>query len=119
MNTLERILQLAAESKMTNKAIEEATGISNGSFSKWKKGNYAPSADSVLKIATYFHVSTDYLFCLSDIREVQTVGISLTEHELLLLKAFREADAAGQQNIIFTCQLEMRKAEKGESVNVG
>ena len=42
MDTLERILELQKQSGLTVKALEAATGISNGSFSKWKKGTYAP-----------------------------------------------------------------------------
>lgn len=37
MDTLERILELQKQSGLTVKALEAATGISNGSFSKWKK----------------------------------------------------------------------------------
>ena len=46
MDTLERILELQKQSGLTVKALEAATGISNGSFSKWKKGTYAPSAEA-------------------------------------------------------------------------
>lgn len=82
MDTLERILELQKQSGLTVKALEAATGISNGSFSKWKKGTYAPSAEAVLRLAKYFHVSTDYLFCLSD-SPYPKVEISLTEREQL------------------------------------
>ena len=106
MNTLERILTLQEEAKVTAKTIEDATGISNGSFSKWKKGAYAPSAEAVLKLAAYFHVSTDYLFCLSDIRETAKIEKSLTDMEQLLLDTFRAVGAAGQANIIHACLTE-------------
>lgn len=94
----------------------DIAGVSSGAISGWKKGSM-PKGDALCRIAEHFSVTTDYLLGLSELRKPQPS--TLTEHELLLLKAFREADAAGQQNIIFACQLEMRKAEKGESVNVG
>ena len=119
MNTLERILSLATESGQTNKAVEEATGLSNGSFSKWKKGDYAPSADAVLKLAQYFNVSTDYLFCLSDNREAQNLEVSLTEDELLLLNVFRSAPREGQFRIIQVCMNERIVEEKREEINAG
>ncbi len=120
MNTVERIFALVEESGLTNKAIEQAVGIANGSFSKWKKGDYAPSADYILKLAKYFNVSTDYLFCLSDVREVQTkVEISLTDEERLLLDAYRSVTAQGRFHIIQVCMNEKELAEKGESVSVG
>ena len=54
MDTLERILELQKQSGLTVKALEAATGISNGSFSKWKKGTYAPSAEAVLRLLNIF-----------------------------------------------------------------
>lgn len=113
MDTLERILELQKQSGLTVKALEAATGISNGSFSKWKKGTYAPSAEAVLRLAKYFHVSTDYLFCLSD-SPYPKVEISLTEKEKILIDAYRAADDMGQLNIIYVCLDEMKKSKRGQ-----
>lgn len=113
MDTLERILELQKQSGLTVKALEAATGISNGSFSKWKKGTYAPSAEAVLRLAKYFHVSTDYLFCLSD-SPYPKVEISLTRKEKILIDAYRAADDMGQLNIIYVCLDEMKKSERGQ-----
>lgn len=113
MDTLERILELQKQSGLTVKALEAATGISNGSFSKWKKGTCAPSAEAVLRLAKYFHVSTDYLFCLSD-SPYPKVEISLTEKEKILIDAYRAANDMGQLNIIYVCLDEMKKA-KGDN----
>lgn len=113
MDTLERILELQKQSGLTVKALEAATGISNGSFSKWKKGTYAPSAEAVLRLAKYFHVSTDYLFCLSD-SPYPKVEISLTRKEKILIDAYRAADDMGQLNIIYVCLDEMKKKSKRE-----
>lgn len=113
MDTLERILELQKQSGLTVKALEAATGISNGSFSKWKKGTYAPSAEAVLRLAKYFHVSTDYLFCLSD-SPYPKVEISLTEKEKLLIDAYRAANDMGQLNIIYVCLDEMKKSKRGQ-----
>lgn len=113
MDTLERILELQKQSGLTVKALEAATGISNGSFSKWKKGTYAPSAEAVLRLAKYFHVSTDYLFCLSD-SPYPKVEISLTEKEKILIDAYRAANDMGQLNIIYVCLDEMKKSKRGQ-----
>lgn len=113
MDTLERILELQKQSGLTVKALEAATGISNGSFSKWKKGTYAPNAEAVLRLAKYFHVSTDYLFCLSD-SPYPKVEISLTGKEKILIDAYRAADDMGQLNIIYVCLDEMKKSKRGQ-----
>ena len=118
MSFYERYELLCAERGMKAQSQEmlDVTGVKSPSISGWKNGSM-PKADVLCRLSTYFDVTTDYLLGLSEVRK-PTMG-NLSEHEFLLLKAFREADAAGQQNIIFACQLEMRKAEKGESTNVG
>lgn len=118
MTFYDRYEQLCSEHGMRPQTPEmlEISGVTSGSVSGWKKGAL-PKAEALCRLAAHFHVTTDYLLGLSEVRNPQT--ITLTDHEMLLLKAFRAADAEGQQNIIFTCQYEMRKAEKGESVNAG
>ena len=103
--------------KPQSKEMQVITGVSSPAISNWGKKGALPNAEVLCRIAKHFNITTDYLLCLSEVREPQTV--TLTDHEMLLLKAFRAADAEGQQNIIFTCQLEMRKAENGESVSAG
>ena len=78
-----------------------------------EKGNLCASAEAVLRLAKYFHVSTDYLFCLSD-SPYPKVEISLTRKEKILIDAYRAADDMGQLNIIYVCLDEMKKA-KGNS----
>lgn len=118
MTFYDRYKLLCSEHGMRPQTPEmlEITGVTSGSVSGWSKGAL-PKADVLCRLANYFDVTTDYLLGLSELRKPQ--AITLTDHELLLLKAFRAADAEGQQNIIFTCQLELRKAEKGENVSAG
>lgn len=119
MDTVDRIFELVKESGLSNQAVEKAAGLSNGSFSKWKKREYLPSADYILKLARYFEVSADYLFCLSDVKEVQQIGISLTQEEELLVNAFRSTSTQGRFRIIQVCMNEMDTTGKGATVNAG
>lgn len=118
MTTIERIMELQEERGLNAKTLETEAGLTNGSITSWKKAKYAPGTEAITKLAKYFGVTTDYLLCLSDTRTPK-VGISLSDHEQLLIKAFRSADAEGQQNIIFACQYELRKTGKGEVVSAG
>ena len=115
MTTIERILELQEESGMNNKALETAVGLTNASITSWKKGKYAPGVDAIVKLAQFFHVSTDYLLCLSDAR-THEVGISLSEEERLLIEAYRTTNVQGRFNIIHVC---MSEKGKGEAVLVG
>lgn len=61
MNFSERLEMLLAEKKETRTHLAEVIGITNQSFSDWKKRGTIPNADIVLKIANYFNVSVDWL----------------------------------------------------------
>jgi len=95
MNVVDRIAKLQSEHGLNNKSLELATGLRNGCVSSWKKGRYAPSAEAVVKLAKYFHVTTDYLFGLSESREPQSVS-SLTPEETRLIYKYRYLDDEGK-----------------------
>ena len=51
---------------ITAKQLTQVIGLSSSAISEWKKGKAKPSAEAVVKIAEHFHVTTDYLFNLTD-----------------------------------------------------
>lgn len=61
MTFSDRLDLLLTEKKETRTHLAEIIGITNQSFSDWKKRGTIPSADIVLKIANYFSVSIDWL----------------------------------------------------------
>lgn len=118
MTFYERYEALCAERGMKPQTPEmlAVAGVSSPSVSGWKNGSQ-PKIDVICRLSKYFEVTADYLIGLSEVRNPQ--AIVLSDHEQLLVNAFRSADAEGQQNIIFACQLELRKSGKRESVNAG
>lgn len=118
MTFYERYETLCTERGMKPQTPEmlAVAGVSSPSVSGWKNGSQ-PKMDVICRLSKYFDVTADYLIGLSEVRKPQTIVLS--DHEQLLIKAFRAADAEGQQNIIFSCQLELRKAGKGEVVSAG
>lgn len=62
-----RIKQLCAEKGITLNRLEVELGMSATSISKWKH-SVSPTIDKIAKVASYFHVSIDYLVGASDIR---------------------------------------------------
>ena len=46
--------------------MEIGAGLANSSISQWKKGKGKPSLDNIVKLSKFFHVSSDYLLCLTD-----------------------------------------------------
>ena len=64
----ERIKGLCSKNGISINALEIELGLGQGSIKKWN-GTSSPSTDSLIKIATKFNVSLDYLTCRTDIEE--------------------------------------------------
>ena len=62
----ERIKRLCAKKGITIAKLESDLGFGNASIKKWERMS-SPSIDKVVKVATYFDVSIDYLMGRSDI----------------------------------------------------
>lgn len=116
MDTIDRILKLQEQAEISNKDLESAANLANGSVTNWKKRRYSPSVDAIINLARYFQVTSDYLLCLSDNPTGDKIEKSITEEEALLLEAYRNATAQGRFNIIHVC---MSEREKGQAVIAG
>lgn len=62
----ERIKQLCNRHGITITKLESDLGFGNSSIKKWEKVS-SPSVDKIIKVASYFDVSIDYLLGRSDI----------------------------------------------------
>lgn len=62
----ERIKRLCTKKGITIAKLESDLGFGNASIKKWEKMS-SPSIDKIVKVATYFDVSIDYLMGRSDI----------------------------------------------------
>ena len=69
MTIIDKIFQLKNELGLTNKEIETGAGLANSSMSQWAKGKGKPSLENIIKLSLFFHVTSDYLLCLSENRE--------------------------------------------------
>ena len=58
---LKRLFSLLDERGVTPKQVTDQLGMSNSSFSDWKKGKGSPGVDALSKLAEYFNVSLDWL----------------------------------------------------------
>ena len=97
MNTAEKILNLIKESGLTDAAINKATGLTAGLITQWRKGAQKPSADAIVKIATYFNVTTDYLLGLSEAQQASPSGLSMDEQRLV--DGYRQLDDQGKRYV--------------------
>ena len=61
-----RISDLRAEKKISQRTLAKEIGTSQANLSRWEKGIVLPSILECWKIADYFEVSIDYLCGRSD-----------------------------------------------------
>lgn len=59
-----RLKQLRIENKITQKELATLLNVSQNAVFNWENEKREPSMDTILKIANYFNVSTDYLIGL-------------------------------------------------------
>lgn len=79
----DRVCSLLVSRGMTIKEAERKIGLANGNISRWKMT--APNLGSLLKMASYFDVSIDYLVGRTDV-------MRYTREEEALLSSYRTAD---------------------------
>ena len=65
LTPIDRILNLMEQNNVTAATLTKEIPLTNGVISQWKRGKQNPSTDSIIKIANYFHVTTDYILLLS------------------------------------------------------
>lgn len=76
--------------------VARATGISNMTFSDWKKGKSTPKMDKIEKIAKYFGVTTDYMMG----RKSEIPSASMADDHLELIKLYSSLSEADQKAIM-------------------
>lgn len=64
--TVNRILNLMKNNGDNAHSLEMKANLPISSIAGWKKDKFQPSTDSIVKLARYFGVSTDYLLGLSE-----------------------------------------------------
>ena len=64
----QRIKDLCAEKGITIAKLESELGFGNSSIKKWERTS-SPSVDKIIKVASYFNVSVDYILGRTDIKD--------------------------------------------------
>lgn len=58
--------KLRKERRMTQIAVQMATGIDQALLSKYENGTRTPTTDNLLLLADFYRVSIDYLLCRTE-----------------------------------------------------
>jgi transcriptional regulator with XRE-family HTH domain len=72
----EKLKSLRIAKKLTQKQVADRIGLAISAVSSYESGTRYPSYDVLIKLATMFHVSTDYLIGMTDVRNIDITGLS-------------------------------------------
>lgn len=82
-STVDLIRALANAKGLSLTNLEIALGLGNGTISRWNKSS--PNSDKLVKVADFFHVSTDYLLGRTEEKPAdQTVNGASEERQALI-----------------------------------
>lgn len=84
--------QLCQKNNTSPTAVVQKMGMSKGAITNWKNG-VIPNGETIIRLAEYFNVSTDYL--LMD--KLQSSDLCLEEIELL--QRFRTLPDLGKEKV--------------------
>ena len=121
----ERLEQLLKERKVTWKEVYTELHIGKNQKKYWADNDIVPEMETLLKLAEYFHVSTDYLRGTDNLKAdsismLDNQTLTLSSKEVNLILKYRSLDAEGQTMVDSTIIAESRRmAAKGEEVNAG
>lgn len=76
VNLSERIKFLRQNANLTQNQLADRIGVSKSLISAYELGNRLPSYDNLIKIATIFKVSTDYLLGVENKNYLDMSGLT-------------------------------------------
>jgi len=85
MTLNENIKQLRLARNLSQVDLAKALGVTKQSVSNWENNNIQPSIDMLIRISSFFSVSTDYILGLNERKYIEING--LTETQLAHIRA--------------------------------
>ena len=84
----EKIKKLRISHGISQVALAKELGVSKQCISNWENDNILPSIDMLVRIASYFRVSCDYLLGIDERKNIDVSGLSDEEigHISLIVK---------------------------------
>lgn len=87
MNIGLRLRNLLEQDGITQKQLANDLHISKTTLNGYVKNRRQPDAKTVIRLATYFHTTTDYIYGLTTLRE--PASLPCNAQELLLVDLYR------------------------------
>lgn len=83
MNFGQTLKNLRLQSGLTQKDLADILGVTKSTVSYYENEERAPSTDILIRLAQFFHVSTDHLLGLEDENCINTTGLSKEDVDTL------------------------------------
>ncbi len=106
-----RIRELRINHNLTQELLSVSTGISQANLSRIECGLVSPDASELIRLSSFFHVSVDYLLCLTDYPAIlcRSTMESLNrmkyfEQELHLLQGLNPSQRSHLKNFLESMQ---------------
>lgn len=90
-----KLKELRVQSGLTQKQLSEQLGVTKSVISFYERSERTPSPDVLRKLATVFHVSSDFLLDLDKVKRLDLSG--LTDDDIQLVSML--ADALRRKNM--------------------
>ena len=107
MNIGNKIKELRVKNKVTQEELAKVLQISTQAVSKWENGG-SPDLELVPSIATYFNVTTDYLF---DMKNSDIFNI-----DKKVAKYIQSFDLENRMNVVYDLAFKMSIATRGDEI---
>ena len=95
-----RLRTLIEESRKSHAEIGQYFGVSRQGVGKWVNGETTPDVETIVNIAEYFRVSTDYLLGKTEIKSSDTTIQAVCEYTGLSEKAINKIIQKGRDDLI-------------------
>ena len=83
VNMGQRLKQLRTQKNLTQKQVAERVGLAVSAISSYESGFRYPSYPTLVKLASMYHVSCDYLIGIPSSRTIDVSGLSDSESEVI------------------------------------
>lgn len=77
----ERFELLLKEFNVTSYKVAKETNVARSTLTNWKQGNYTPKMEKIQRIASYFHVSAEWLLGYDVPRNQFDINVELPDKE--------------------------------------
>ena len=103
----QRLKRLREEKGLTQQQLADELHLTYHAVSGYERNNSEPDDEILINIATYFHVSSDYLLGLSDMRNPTFKG----ENKMInMMKELNEEDRKSVQEV---CEILIKRFKEG------